>query len=88
MVHAATMSYALNQLEKQGLVRRRANPDDRRGVVIELTPRARILVDAAERELTEIGWGLQDLDDNDAATVAVLLSPLPAQTASDGKGNV
>jgi len=47
LVTSGTMTNRLDRLEQRGLVRRSPNPDDRRGLDVELTPEARRLVDAA-----------------------------------------
>lgn len=47
MVTSGTMTNRIDQLEKQGLVKRLPNPDDRRGLIVALTPKGRSLVDEA-----------------------------------------
>lgn len=47
MVSSGTMTNRLDQLEKAGLIERAHNPDDRRGVIIALTPKGFALVDEA-----------------------------------------
>lgn len=47
MVSSGTMTNRLDQLEKAGLIERSHNPDDRRGVIIALTPKGLALVDEA-----------------------------------------
>lgn len=47
MVTSGTMTNRIDQLEKQGLVERLPNPDDRRGLLVALTPKGRALVDEA-----------------------------------------
>ncbi len=47
MVSSGTMTNRLDQLEKAGLIERAHNPEDRRGVIIALTPKGFALVDAA-----------------------------------------
>lgn len=47
MVTSGTMTNRLDQLEAQGLVERRPNPGDGRGVIARLTPRGLRVVDAA-----------------------------------------
>jgi DNA-binding MarR family transcriptional regulator len=76
MYHPATLTYTINELEKQGLVRRKADPGDRRLVVAELTARARLVVEAAERNLDQVAWDLADLTEEQAESIAVLLSHL------------
>ena len=47
MVSSGTMTNRIDQLEKAGLVERLDNPEDRRGVLIALTPQGLKRVDAA-----------------------------------------
>lgn len=47
MVSSGTMTNRLDQLEKAGLIERSHNPDDRRSVIIALTPKGFALVDEA-----------------------------------------
>src|SRR3712207_9430036 len=47
LVTSGTMTNRLDRLEERGLVRRRPNPTDRRGLDVELTARRRKLVDAS-----------------------------------------
>lgn len=47
LVTSGTMTNRLDRLEARGLIRRLPNPDDRRGVVIELTAEALEVVDRA-----------------------------------------
>lgn len=53
MVSSGTMTNRLDQLEKAGLIKRSHNPDDRRGVIIALTPKGLALVDAAVTDHVE-----------------------------------
>ena len=47
MLSSAGMTSRLDRLERRGLLRRVPDPDDRRGVLLELTPVGRRLVDRA-----------------------------------------
>jgi DNA-binding MarR family transcriptional regulator len=47
MITSGTMTNRIDQLEKAGLVRREANPDDRRSVRIALTEKGLSLIDEA-----------------------------------------
>jgi len=50
MCSTGTMTNRLDRLERSGLVRRRDDPHDRRGVLIELTPQGRRVIEAAVAE--------------------------------------
>jgi DNA-binding MarR family transcriptional regulator len=47
MLSSAGVTSRIDRLERRGFVRRLADPDDRRGVIIELTDEGREVVDAA-----------------------------------------
>ena len=47
MLSSAGVTSRIDRLERRGFVRRLADPDDRRGVLIELTDQGREVVDAA-----------------------------------------
>lgn len=51
LVGSGTMTNRLDRLETRGLVRRRPDPEDRRGVRVRLTERGQELVDAAVADL-------------------------------------
>lgn len=47
MLSSAGMTSRLDRLQRRGLVRRLPDPDDRRGVIVELTDQGLEVVDAA-----------------------------------------
>ena len=47
MLSSAGVTSRIDRLERRGFVRRLDDPDDRRGVIIELTDEGREVVDAA-----------------------------------------
>ncbi|MDQ1697164.1 MAG: hypothetical protein QOJ03_2517 [Frankiaceae bacterium] len=58
MVHPTSVTNTVDRLEAQGLVQRRPNPRDGRGVLARLTDDGRGVVEAATRDLMEDGFGL------------------------------
>lgn len=53
LVTSGTMTNRIDRLEGRGLVTRRPDPDDRRGVLVGLTRAGRVRVDAALADLLE-----------------------------------
>jgi len=79
LVTSGTMTNRVDRLERRGLVGRSPDPNDRRGVIVSLTPTGRQVVDAAmadllhrEREL------LGGLDEGDQSRLAGSLRRLLA----------
>jgi DNA-binding MarR family transcriptional regulator len=77
MLSSAGMTSRLDRLERRGFVRRAPDPDDRRGLLIELTDEGRAVLDEAvaantrlEREL------LAGLDAHETVQLGVLLRKL------------
>jgi DNA-binding MarR family transcriptional regulator len=69
LVHPTTITMAIDQLEKAGLVRRIPHPSDRRTVLAELTPRGRQAAEQASAALAEINFGLHDTSEATADRV-------------------
>lgn len=68
------MTARLDKLEVAGLIVRRADPDDRRMVLIELTPKGVRVIDAATAtRFQEARASLSPLDDVEMQTLAGLL---------------
>ncbi|GAA1967169.1 MarR family transcriptional regulator [Kitasatospora viridis] len=82
MVHPTSVTNTVDRLEKAGLVSRRPNPLDGRGVLAAITPRGREVVEQATRELMAIEFGLESYDDEQCRQVFDLLRPLRV-TAGD-----
>ena len=53
MVSSGTMTNRIDRLVERGLVRRLTDPNDGRGVLVEMTPLGQTLVDAAMTRLTD-----------------------------------
>jgi DNA-binding MarR family transcriptional regulator len=77
MLSSAGVTSRIDRLERRGLVRRLADPDDRRGVIVELTDQGREVVDEAvaavaisDRQLVE------RLDSQEIAELEAILRKL------------
>jgi DNA-binding MarR family transcriptional regulator len=80
LVTSGTMTNRIDRLERAGLVRRRPDPQDKRGVLVTLTPAGRSRVDAALSDLLEAEQALlagltEGSRDTLAALLRVLLAP-------------
>ena len=62
MVHPTTVSMAVDQLVKAGLVERRAHTTDRRTVLATLTPAGLDVVEDANNRLAGVRFGLASVD--------------------------
>ncbi|MDT2003978.1 MarR family transcriptional regulator [Rhodococcus opacus] len=62
MVHPTTVSMAVDQLVKAGLVERRAHTTDRRTVLATLTPAGTTVVEEANDRLAAVRFGLASVD--------------------------
>jgi len=89
LVTSGTMTNRIDRLTETGLVRRDKDPQDKRGVLVQLTAAGRATVDAAmsdllarERELLDALDGGQQAQL--AALLRVLLAPFDAATAESG----
>jgi DNA-binding MarR family transcriptional regulator len=74
MLSSAGVTSRVDRLERRGLVRRLPDPDDRRGVIVELTEQGRDVVDAAVAALTVSDRDLMErLDPTEAEQLERLL---------------
>jgi DNA-binding MarR family transcriptional regulator len=77
LVTAGGMTVRLNRLERAGLVQRRPNPRDGRGVLVRLTPTGKDLAEDAMGTLIDAqAAGIQGLDETERAAMAGLLRSL------------
>jgi DNA-binding MarR family transcriptional regulator len=72
MVHPTGITKLVDKLEEQGLVRREANPNDRRGTLAQITPEGRALAEEATRAVTEVRFGA-DLGEDDLEALVRLV---------------
>ncbi len=62
LIGAGRCNYVINSLEERGLVRREPHPSDRRITLAVATEAGLRLVEAANRDLASIRFGLGDVD--------------------------
>jgi DNA-binding MarR family transcriptional regulator len=89
LVTSGTMTNRIDRLADAGLVSRRPDPADKRGVLVALTERGRAAADAALADLLaserELLTGLNTAQQRElAALLRVLLAPFDAAQAPDG----
>lgn len=77
-VHPASVTSAVQRLERQGLVERRPHPDDRRTTLAVLTPEGRNVAAAAAERLNAEVFEALPIDASDAARLLDLLAALRA----------
>lgn len=88
-IHPTTVTYLIDQLERQQLVERVRHPTDRRRTLARITASGRQIVTSATVILTEANWGLSlDLEDFAPLTDALLaiIGELDANLAPDADG--
>lgn len=74
---SGAMTRLLDRIEKKGLVRRVANPDDRRSYLIELTEQSAALVPKARRRVqTVFGELLKGFDEREAGALKASLEKI------------
>lgn len=76
MVHPTSVTNTVDRLERAGLVARRPNPLDGRGVLAAITDRGRQVVEQATRELVAVEFGLEGYGADACREVFELLRPL------------
>jgi DNA-binding MarR family transcriptional regulator len=79
MLSSGAMTNRLDRLEGAGLVARQPDPGDRRGLIIELTPRGKALVDQAiNARLEEANEAASALSESERQNLVQLLRKLLA----------
>jgi DNA-binding MarR family transcriptional regulator len=73
MVHPTTITLAIDQLEKRGLVTRGPDPSDRRTIMATLTKKGTQALEDANRGLADVGYGLDGVTESLAVTLTEIL---------------
>lgn len=76
MVHPTSVTNTVDRLERAGLVSRRPNPLDGRGVLAAITPEGRRVVEAATRDLMAMEFGLDEYGEEQCRQIFEVLRPL------------
>jgi DNA-binding MarR family transcriptional regulator len=76
MVHPTSVTNTVDRLEAAGLVTRRPNPMDGRGVLAAITPKGRDVVERATRDLMAMDFGLVGYDAEGCKELFDMLRPL------------
>ncbi|MEY9877160.1 DNA-binding MarR family transcriptional regulator [Streptacidiphilus sp. MAP12-33] len=76
MVHPTSVTNTVDRLEAAGLVTRRPNPLDGRGVLAAITPKGREVVEAATQDLMAMDFGLTGYDAEGCKQLFEMLRPL------------
>jgi DNA-binding MarR family transcriptional regulator len=86
IVTRATMTGLLDSLERRGYLRRVPNPDDRRSLLVEITPRGGRIADELRRVIhaAEAGW-LEPLSATERRTLVRLMHKLQDGIAAADK---
>ena len=81
-VHPTSVTSIVRRLAEDGLVERRAHPEDGRAVLAEITDAGRAVVEAATRDLVGADFALGTLEDDQLRELSALLAPV-RQAAGD-----
>ena len=76
MVHPTSVTNTVDRLERDGLVRRRPNPRDGRGILAEITPSGREVMTRATADLMAVRFGMAGYDPAELGELFTLLRGL------------
>jgi len=75
-VHPTSVTSIVRRLSEDGWIIRVPHPDDGRGVLAEITPKGRALVEAATRDLVATDFALEAMTDEQLTSLSALLTPV------------
>ena len=70
MVHPATVTNTVDQLEAKGFVKRRPHTGDRRSILAQITPKGRKLAVEVSTALVDVKFGIADMTRDEAIMIA------------------
>jgi DNA-binding MarR family transcriptional regulator len=73
MVHPATVTNTVDQLESKGFVKRQPHVADRRSVLAKITARGRNVARRASDALVEVKFGIADMTEDEAEVIATTI---------------
>jgi len=86
-VHPTSVTSTIDRLERDGLVSRAPNPDDRRATLATLTAEGKELLDKATASLEAIRWGMGDITDTKLTGLTNGLSHIRASAGDTTDGS-
>ena len=78
MVHATTVTLAVDRLETKQLVKRHSHPNDRRATLVSISDQGRALADEATRSLSRLDFGLPGLAPSQARSLTATIARVRA----------
>lgn len=76
MVHPTSVTNTVDRLQRAGLVAKRPNPDDGRGILASITDKGREVCEEATRELMAVDFGMSAYDAEECGEIFAMLRPL------------
>ncbi|HVL84210.1 MAG TPA: MarR family transcriptional regulator [Pseudonocardia sp.] len=73
-LHPTSVTNIVDRLQADGLVRRVPHPTDRRATLVEITAAGAALLEDATKSVTDIGFGLAGLDEDEQQQLTDLLA--------------
>ncbi len=82
-VHPTSVTSTIDRLERDALVERSPNPDDRRAILVSLTGQGREVLDKATASLESIRWGMGDVIDGQLADLTSNIAQVRASAGDN-----
>ena len=82
-VHPTSVTSTIDRLERDDLVSRAPNPDDRRSILVSLTGSGREVLEKATASLEAIRWGMGEVSDGELGQLTTDLSHVRASAGDN-----